>query len=203
LNRPEFDEFRSVNAGQGGDVVRQRTDKDLLKENWWLFIGPIMFILLGILVITLTYIEKPIEYTSLQTKAVTVEKFKDHYGAYGSSYDYIRTQDGEKYIISGEYQRKQVEELLTEGTSITIKWYRNKPFWTLLAEEIYVDGISVVSYDGNAPANRTVLLSVGICAILLGLGCFCFVRFILPTNNRKTRRKIKGNRKYRKAKKRK
>ena len=40
--------------------------------------APIMFILMGILVITLTYIEKPIEYTSLQTKAVTVEKFKDN-----------------------------------------------------------------------------------------------------------------------------
>ena len=148
--------------------MRRKLDKDVLIENWWLLIGPLVFVLLGILVIILTYTEKPIEYGSLQTKSVTVEAFKHHYGSHGSSYDYIRTSDGERYTISGEYQRKRLEELLTKGTKITIMWYQNKPFWTLLAEEIYIDGIRVVAYDNDAPVIKTITLIIGICSILLG-----------------------------------
>lgn len=187
------------------DVIymRRKLDKDKLKENWWLLIGPFIFILLGILVIILTYIEKPIEYTSLQKKEVTVEVFKHHYGSHGSSYDYIRTNDGERYTISGEYQRKQLEELLTKGAKITIMWYQNKPFRTLLAEEIYIDGIRIVAYDNDVPVNKTIKLIVGICSILLGLGCFCFIRFILAALDGKTRKHVISNRKCRKGKKRK
>ena len=148
--------------------------KSVPKENRWLLIGPLVFVLMGILVIVLTYIEKPIEYASLQTKTVTVEKFKHHYGSHGSSYDYIRTTDGERYTISGEYQRKELEEHLTKGTTITILWYQNKPFWTLLAEEIYIDGSRVVTFDSDAPANKTVLLVVGSLAVILGLVIFSF-----------------------------
>lgn len=176
--------------------MRRKLDKDVLKENWWLLIGPFVFVLLGILVIILTYIEKPVEYDSLQTKTVTVKTFKRHYGSHGSSYDYIRTSDGERYTISGEYQRKQLEELLAKGTKITIMWYQNKPFWTLLAEEIYIDGIRVVSYDNDAPVNKTIPLIVGVCSILLGLGSFCFVRFILAAITRKPKKYAKIKRKH-------
>ena len=178
--------------------MRRKPDRDVLRENWWLLIGPFVFILLGILVIILTYIEKPVEYDSLQVKTVTVNTFKRHYGSHGSSYDYIRTNDGEGYIISGEYQRKQLEELLTKGTQITIMWYQNKPFWTLLAEEIYVDGIQVVSYDNDAPVNRTISLIIGICSILLGLGSFCFVRFILAAITKKPKKHAKVSRERKK-----
>lgn len=183
--------------------MRRKLDKDVLKENWWLLIGPFVFILLGVLVIILTYVEKPVEYASLQTKVVTVEAFKRKYGSHGSSYDYIRTSDGERYTVSGDYQRKQLEELLTKGTKITIMWYQNKPFWTLLAEEIYIDGTRVVAYDNDAPVNKTITLIVGICSILLGLGSFCFIRFILAALGEKTKKPVKSKRKNRKAKNRK
>ena len=176
--------------------MKQKQNKNVLKENWWLLIGPLVFILMGILVIVLTYIEKPIEYASLQTKTVTVEKFKHHYGSHGSSYDYIRTTDGERYTISGEYQRKQLEELLTKGTTITILWYQNKPFWTLLAEEIYIDGSRVVAFDSDAPANKTVLLVVGSLAVILGLGNFCFLRYIFAVVDRKPKKPGKAKRKH-------
>ena len=189
--------------------MRIKLDKDLAKEYWWLFIGPLVFVLMGILTIILTYTEKPIEYTSLQTKVVTVETFEHHYSPGGlytgpsSSYDYIQTSDGERYVISGEYQRKQLEELLTKGTKVTIMWHRNRPFWTLLAEEIYIDGIRVVAYDSNDVVNKTVGWIVGICGILLGWGSFCCVKFMLDNLNRKTKKRVKSKRKYRKVKKRK
>ena len=178
--------------------MQQNIDKDVLKENWWLLIGPLFFVLMGILVIALTYFEKPVEYASLQTKTVTVEKFKRHYGSHGSSYDYIRTTDGERYTISGEYQRNQLEELLTKGTRITLMWYQNKPFWTLLAEEIYIDGARVVTYDNDAPDNKTITLIVGVLSILLGLGSFCFIRFVLAAINKKPKKYAKTKRKHRK-----
>ena len=181
--------------------MNTKVDKEILRENWWLMVGPIVFILMGILVIILTYNEKPVEYTSLQTKEVTVEAFRHHYGQYGSSYDYIRTTDGEEYTISGEYQRQQLKEMFTEGTTITIKWYQNKPFWTLLAEEIYISGTRVVAYDNDKPTNKTILLFVGICAILLGLGSFCFVRFILVSISKKPKKYVTAKRKHGKTKK--
>ena len=159
--------------------------KEILRENWWLMVGPIVFILMGILVIILTHHEKPVEYASLQTKEVTVETFSHHYGQHGSSYDYIRTTDGVKYTISGEYQQQQLKEMFTEGTTITIKWYQNKPFRTLLAEEIYIEGTRVVAYDNDKLINKATPLFVGICAILLALGSFCFVRFILVSISKK------------------
>lgn len=183
--------------------MQEKIDKDVLKENWWLLACPLVFVLMGILVIILTYFEKPVEYASLQTKTVTVEKFKRHYGSHGSSYDYLRTSDGEKYTVSGEYQRKQLEDLLTKGTTVTIMWYQNKPFWTLLAEEIYIDGIRVVTYDNDAPVNKSISLIVGVCSILLGLGGFCFIRFILASISRKPKNVKKSKRKRRKVKKRK
>ena len=190
--------------GLQGDVfMQQKMDKDVLIENWWLLAGPLLFILMGILVIILTYYEKPVEYASLQTKTVTVEKFSRHYGAHGSSYDYIRTSDGEKYTVSGEYQPEQLEVLLTNGTGITIKWYQKKLFGTLLAEEIYVHGIQVVAYDNDAPVNKSVTLIVGACSILLGLGCFCFLRFVLAAIGRKPKNAKRSKEKRRKAKKRK
>lgn len=202
----EFDKFLFVvmltaMIVAGVFSMRRKSDKDVLKENWWLLIGPLVFVILGILVIILTYIEKPIECTSLHTKAVTVEAFKHRYGSHGSSYDYIRTSDGERYTISGEYQQKQLEELLKKGTKITIKWYQNKPFRTLLAEEIYIDGIRVVAYDNDVPVDKTITLIAGICSILLGLGSFCFIRFILATLSEKTKKHVKTKRKYSKVKK--
>ena len=69
--------------------------------------------------------------------------------------------------------------------------------------EVYIDGIRVVAYDNDAPVNKTITLIVGICSILLGLGIFCFIRFILAALSGKPKKHVKSKRKYRKVKKRK
>ena len=107
-----------------------------------------------------------VSYEFLQTKEVTVTAFKRFYGGpKGASYDYIRTTDGEKYNLSGDYQRGQLQELLTEGKTVTIKWYKNEPFWRLLVEEMYVDGERVVTYDNDKPVDWKSTLIFGSCFI--------------------------------------
>ena len=136
--------------------MRRKTDMDIIKENYWLIILSALLILFGVFCAILPHIAPHVSYDSLQTKEVTVTVFKRFYGGpYGASYDYIRTTDGEKYNLSGDYQRGQLQELLTEGKTVTIKWYKNKPFWTLLAEEMYVDGKRVVIVDDTFPSLQT------------------------------------------------
>ena len=177
--------------------MRRKTDKDILTENNWLIIGSVFLILLGIFVAILPHIVPHVGYDSLQTKEVTIYEFKRHHGARGVSYDYIRTTDGQKYNISGDYQREQLKDLLTEGRTVTIKWYKNEPFWTLLAEEIYVDGESVVTYNNDAPVEWKLPLIFGICLVALGACGFLLVRLFLKMNRTKQqKRDEKIKRKY-------
>ena len=73
--------------------MRRKTDKDIIKENNWLIIGSVFLILLGIFVAILPHIAPHVGYDSLQTKEVTISEFRQHYGARGAKYDYIRTTD--------------------------------------------------------------------------------------------------------------
>ena len=100
-----------------------KSDMDIIKENYWLIILSALLILFGVFCAILPHIAPHVSYDSLQTKEVTVTVFKHFYGGpKGASYDYIRTTDGEKYNISGDYQRGQLQELLTE--QVQLKWAR-------------------------------------------------------------------------------
>ena len=172
--------------------MRRKTDKDILKENSWLIIVSALFIIFGIFVAILPHIAPTVSYDSLQTKEVTIKVFEHFYGgAHGASYDYILTTDGEEYNISGDYQREQLKELLTEGRTVTIKWYKNKPFWTLLAEEIYVDGERVATYDNDLPVDWKSPLLFGSFLIALGVSGFFLLRFFLKTNRTKQEKRDK------------
>ncbi len=172
----------------GGDYVRRKTDMDILIEHKFLIIGSILLILFGIFVAIAPHIHSG-NYDSLQTKEVTITEFKRNSVPRDSSYDYICTTDGEKYNLSGDYQREQLQELLTEGRTITIRWYKNTPFWTLLAEEIYVDGERVVAYDNDLLGAWKTPLVIGICAIALGIGGFFFLKFSLKSNRKKQKKR--------------
>ena len=178
--------------------MKTTVDKEILKENWWLIVGPVLFILLGIFCIILP--DRPIDYASLQTKEVIVETFKYHYGAHGSDYHDIRTTDGERYVIKGDYRREQLEELLTKGAVITIKWYESD-FGGLCAEEVYIDGEKVVAYNDDLPVKNNIRLILGVFVVVLALGCLCFVRRILVSLTEQKMKKEKLSRKYKKKKK--
>ena len=178
--------------------MRRKTDKDIIKEYSWLIIGSIFLILFGIICSMLPHIAPHVGYDALQSKDVTIAEFKHFYGGpKGASYDYIRTTDGQKYNLSGDYRREQLKELLTEGSAVTIKWYKNEPFWTLLVEEIYVNGERVVTYDNDKPVDWKSPLIFGSCFIALGIGGFFVLRLFVKmnrTNQKKRDEKIQ--RKY-------
>ena len=176
--------------------MKTTVDKEILKENWWLIVGPVLFILLGILLIVLP--NRPVDYASLQTKEVTVEALKYHYGRHGSDYHDIRTTDGERYVIKGDYRREQLEELLTKGTVITIKWYESD-FGRLCAEEVYVDGDKVAVYNeyNNLSVKNNMRLIIGFFGIAFGLVGLYFVKLILVslTEQKAKNTKLLGKRK--------
>ena len=178
--------------------MRRKTDKDIIKENYWLIILSALLILFGVFCAILPHIAPHVSYDSLQTKEVTVTVFKHFYGGpKGASYDYIRTTDGEKYNLSGDYQRGQLQELLTEGKTVTIKWYKNEPFWTPLVEEMYVDGDRVVTNDNDKPVDWKSTLIFGSCFIALGIGGFFLLRLYVKTNRKKQKKRDeKIQRKY-------
>ena len=134
--------------------MKTKVDREILRKNFWLVVGPVLFVLLGIFCIILP--DRPIDYASLQTKEVTVEAIKHHYVRHGADYHDIRTTDGERYVTTGDYRREQLEELLTKGTVITIKWYESD-FGIPCAEEVYVNGeyLSTYSSDGLIAATPT------------------------------------------------
>ncbi len=173
--------------------MRRKTDKDIIKENNWLIILPTLLILFGVFCAILPYIAPHVGYDSLQIKEVTITEFKRfHGGLHGASYDYIRTTDGQKFNLSGDYQREQLKELLTGGRSATIKWYKNEPFWTLMVEEMYVDGERVVTYDNDKPVDWKSPLIFGSCFIALGIGGIFVLRLFVKMNRKKQKSAMKG-----------
>lgn len=169
--------------------MRRKTDKDILRENNWLMIASSLLILFGILCAILPHVAPHTDYASLQTKEVTITAFRHHYGYRSASYDYIRTTDGEKYNLSGDYRREQLTPLLTEGRKVTIKWYQNVPFRTLLAEEIYVDGVRVAAYNNDAPVDWKSPLILGSCFAALGICGFFMLRLFVKTNRKKQKKR--------------
>ena len=175
--------------------MNTKVDKDILKENWWFIVVPILFLLLGFLVIVLP--DRPVDYASLQTKEVIVETFRYHYGQHGSDYHDIRTTDGERYVIKGDYQRDQLEELLTKGTVITIKWYKGD-LGGRCAKEVYVEGERIVTNNDDLPIKNNILLILGAFVVVLGLGSLYFVRSVLISLTEQKMKKEKLSRKYKK-----
>ena len=170
--------------------MRRKTDKDIIKENYWLIILSALLILFGVLCAIFPHVAPHVDYESLQSKEVTITEFKHHYGGYrGASYDYIRTTDGEKYNLSGEYQREHLKGLLTKGKTVSIKWYKNEPFWTLLVEELYVDGEQVVTYDNDKPVDWKSPLIFGSCFVVLGIGGFFLLRLFVKANRKKQKKR--------------
>ena len=111
------------------------------------------------------------EYTE---KEVVISKFDHFYGGLkGASYDYIITDDGEKYNITGEYSKSELSEILTEGTVAVIKYDTNNilPFKKYV-EELTVGENILVTYNNDAPINWASHI------IFCLISCFIGVAFL-------------------------
>ena len=179
------------------------TKKGTLNANLWLWIGAVFFCLIGIAGIILSIfpdIEPVVGKESLQSKDVTVSVLDYHINLRSANTYYIRTTDGEKYIISGCYERTELVKAITQGKCITVRWYPGQWPAALLAEEIFADGKQVVFYDNDKKLDWKITLVLGGICISLGAGCFAAIRYDRRIST-ESRKKGRGSTKTRNKKK--
>ena len=176
--------------------MRRNTDREIVKENIWLVFLPGALILLGILIGLWPYIFPEPDYDALEEREVTIQALRHFSGVKGVSYDYIVTTDGERFHLSGDYDREKISAQLTQGQKATIKWCVNRPSRRLLAEEVCVDGKPVVTYRSQ-PDSWKPMLVFGLWFVATGIGGFLLLRLLVKTNRRKqNQRDEKIRRKY-------
>ncbi|MBQ7379375.1 MAG: hypothetical protein IJW70_06795 [Clostridia bacterium] len=169
--------------------MRRKSDKEIKKENAMLLVVGILCILVGLFMLTLPLMHAT-SYQELTEAQVTIKKFDRHYGGGKfASYDYIVTEDGDVFNVTGEYSRAELEGLLSPGTAVTIKYSTNRilPF-KQYAEEMTVDGLTVVAYNNHKPIDWTG--SVIFCIIFCLLGVAQIIGYcLLIRRNRKMQEK--------------
>ena len=165
--------------------MRRKTDRDIKKEYKFFLVLGILFILLGLFFISLPFIP-PTPYEKYAEKEVVISKFDDFHGVRGlASYDYIITEDGEQYNITGAYNRSELTKVLTKGTVVIIRCRTNNvlPF-KKYAEEITVNGNKIVTYNNDAPINWTPPIIFSSMSFLIGV-LFLFAYRWQITQNKK------------------
>ena len=165
--------------------MRRKSDKEMKKEVRIFLVLGIMEILFSLFVIVLPIIP-PTPYEKYTEKEVVISKFGHFYGGpKGSSYDYIITEDGEQYNITGDYNRSELTEILTKGTIVIIRCCTNNilPF-KKYAEEITVNENKIVTYNNDAPINWTLPIIFSSISFLIGV-LFLFAYRWQITRNKK------------------
>lgn len=156
------------------------TKKGIMNANLWFWIGTAFFCLIGFAGIIFSLfpnIEPVVCKESLQSKEVTVSELDYHIRYRSANTYYIRTIDGEKYIISGCFDRYELVKAITHGKRITVKWYQSRWPDVLLAEEIFADGKQVVFYDNNKKLDWKISLFLGCLGVFMGATCFAAIRY--------------------------
>ena len=169
--------------------MRRKSDKETGKEYSIFLIAGVVTILFGIWILLFPFIPTT-PYGEYTEKEVVISKCDHFYGGVrGASYDYIVTEDGEKYIITGDCSKSELSEFLTKGTVAVIKYDTNRIFpFKKYAEEITVDGNVIVTYNNDAPINWIPHIIFCLLSCLMG-AAFLFAFRWQIIRNRKLRSK--------------
>lgn len=168
--------------------MRRLSEKEARKRNIFFQICGVVFILMGLFDLLLPFIP-PIPYEEYLEKDVVISKFDRHIGIKGTSHDYIITENGEKYTLTGDYDRSELSQVLIKGTDATIKYAASKVFpFMKNAEEIIVDGDKIATYDNDTPINWTFIIIMGVVSCTLG-AFFLFMYHRSIAHNRRLQEK--------------
>ncbi|MBQ7309775.1 MAG: hypothetical protein IJW87_06315 [Clostridia bacterium] len=168
--------------------MKRKTDADIRKENKIWYILAIVFIVCGI-ILGLTPLIPGVPYEKLQEKDATILSFdKGYSSAKGPIYYYFITDNGEKYILTGDYDRAALYDLFSEEREATIRFDEGKIFNRKWAEEVVVDGEIVVAYNNDAPPELVGPILTGFVAVLIGAACLVLLHLSV-VHNRKTQAK--------------
>lgn len=178
--------------------MRRKGDKEIRKEFGIFLISGILAILFGIFIL-LFPIMPTTPYEEYKEKDVVISQFNHHYGGIRfASYNYIITEDGEKYNISGDYSKSELSEFLIKGTAAVIKYDTNDiiPF-IKYAEELTVDGNKIVKYNNDTPINWAPHIIFCLLSCLMGVALlFAYHWQILRNRNLQAKRDARIVKKY-------
>ncbi len=176
--------------------MRRKSNKEIMKEYSIFLISGIIAILFGIFII-LFPVMPTTPYEKYKEKDVVISQLNHHYGRW-ASYDYIITEDGEKYNVTGDYSKSELSELLIKGTVAVIKYDTNKilPF-IKYAEEIIVDGNKIVTYNNDTPTNWAPHIIFCLLLCLVGVAfLFSYRWHIIRNRNLQAKRDARIIKKY-------
>ena len=164
--------------------MRRMTDMDVIREKKGLLIVSVLLILLSLFVILSPYLW-PEESRVVYTSEVTVKELGHHFGmSYSRHYDYIRTIAGEKYILSGEYWLPRLEEQITEGSVVTVKWSKGilTP-WERYATELYMSDVRIMAPETGGGSVWPFVIVMGF-FMAVGVGGILLVYWHVRRNRR-------------------
>jgi len=164
--------------------------KQSKREMRGLLITGCFTILLGIFFVMLPFLP-PTPYEEYTEKEVVIVKFDRQYVLKGRSYHYIVTADGERYRVSGAFNRAELSDLLSEETPAVIKCDKHPLLpYIKRAEEVIVNGKTVVAYNNDEPVNWTVYILLCLLLCSMGVGLIALYRYHLLDKKRKKQKKL-------------
>ena len=137
-------------------------------SNLQILVGSILALMIGAYLPFLYFLGQTPDYNMLEESSIVVNEVWYERGNNRG----LSSVDGVKYSIRGEYNRSVVDEVLTEGTEITIKWYERKLLTPkkLFIEEIQLEGKVICEYTNH---NLTDMVFIIIsCGLMIGIGFF-------------------------------
>lgn len=141
--------------------MRRKSDRDIRKENRMVRIIGYIGIFLGLALLVAPLIP-PTPYEAYEEKNIVIQDMYDFHSR-GTTTDYIVSNEGHEYTVTGSYRRDELYEKVSEGAIVTIKYCKNKllPFNYQL-EELTVHGEQIVTYDNDrlTTGMETVVLTV-------------------------------------------
>ena len=158
--------------------MRRKSEKEIRKEFIFSLIFGIIAIWCGLFVLLFPFIP-PTPLDEHIEKEVVISKFDHSIGIrYAASYDYIITEDGKKYNVTGDYIYSELDETLAKGTVAIIKYDTNDIFpYIKYAEELSVDGNKIVTYNNDAPIKWVPHIIFGLFTCLVGAASLFFYRW--------------------------
>ncbi len=146
--------------------MRRMTGREIFKKNYPLIIMALACFLLAAAVPVMYFGAPELKYEDLQSQEIVVASLEWIRVTDGEDYYRLTTEGGERFRISGKYDRERLEELLTAGTRAVVRYYENSFLRQSrkFAEVIYVDRECVVEFEQEKSSPWAVM---GVCVFLL------------------------------------
>ena len=152
--------------------MRRMTPAEIRRENHPFLMLAVFWFILGIGLLFVTQPYTPVPYDRLQESSLTVSSVRTVFDIHGLSLQFV-TSDGEKFTLSGSYERAKVKEAIAPGDEVAVRCYQDlfgRLFRTKYAAEVTKNGETVVSFGGKWFVRFPWVRLLSTILILIGVG---------------------------------